>query len=101
LTPTQIDDEGRKFSDEYFDEKKRKTRKGEPSYTDEEARVARQKYLQRRRNELLRRATETALLAVIGVLAVSGCGCWEQLLGWHRGMYPFVTLRSRVKLMKS
>ncbi|KAF1914898.1 hypothetical protein BDU57DRAFT_579479 [Ampelomyces quisqualis] len=84
LTPTQIDDERRKFSDEYFDEKKRRTRKGGPSFTDEEARIARQKYLQRRRNELVRRATETALLAAIGALAVSGCGCWRQLLGWHR-----------------
>ncbi|KAF2832171.1 hypothetical protein CC86DRAFT_340489 [Ophiobolus disseminans] len=84
LTPTQIDDEGRKFSDEYFTEKKKGSRRGQPSFTDDEARVARQKYLKRRRNELVRRATETALLAGIGFLAVSGCDCWEKLLGWHR-----------------
>jgi dolichol kinase len=85
LTPTQIDDEGRKYSEEYFAEKKRRSRRGEPSLTDEEARTARQKYLQRRRMELARRATETAELIAIGLLAISGCNCWEQLLGWHRG----------------
>jgi hypothetical protein len=85
LTPTQIDDEGRKYSEEYFAEKKRRTRRGEPSLTDEEAKAARQKYLQRRRMELARRATETAELIAMGLLAISGCNCWEQLLGWHRG----------------
>jgi hypothetical protein len=85
LTPTQIDDEGRKYSNGYFTDKKRRSRKGETSVTDEEARAARQRYLQRRRNELLRRTTETALLAGIGALAVRGCNCWAQLLGWHRG----------------
>jgi len=85
LTPTQIDDEGRKFSNEYFTKQKKGNRRGEPSLTDNEARAARQKYLKRRRNELVRRTTETALLAGIGFLAVSGCDCWEKLLGWHRG----------------
>jgi AraC-like DNA-binding protein len=85
LTPTQIDDEGRKYSEEYFAEKQRRTRRGEPSLTDEEAKAARQKYLQRRRMELARRATETAELIAMGLLAISGCNCWEQLLGWHRG----------------
>jgi hypothetical protein len=88
LTPTQIDDEGRKFSNGYFTDKKRGSQRGEPSFTDEEARAARQKYLKRRRNELVRRATETALLAGIGALAVSGCNCWGRLLGWHRGEIP-------------
>lgn len=82
LTPTQIDDEGRKYSEEYFAEKKR--RRGDGT-TDEEARLARVKYLQRRRMELVRRTTETALLVVIGVLAVGGCACWEGLLRGHRG----------------
>ncbi|KAH4167204.1 dolichol kinase [Parastagonospora nodorum] len=82
LTPNQIDDEGRKYSEEYFAEKKR-SRRGDGA-TDEEARLARQKYLQRRRMELVRRTTETALLVVIGVLAVGGCACWEGLLRGHR-----------------
>lgn len=85
LTPTQIDDEGRKLSEGYFDDNKKGTRKVNTSFTDDEARAARQKYLRRRRNELVRRTTETALLAGIGLLAVRGCGCWDELLGWHRG----------------
>ena len=85
LTPTQIDDEGGKFSDEFANGGNRGKRKGSVYPTDDEARAAKQKYLQRRRNELVRRATETALLAGIGILAVQGCECWSQLLSWHRG----------------
>jgi hypothetical protein len=98
LTPTQIDDEGRKFSDGYFNGKKRGNRKGEPSFTDEEARSARQKYLKRRRNELVRRTTETALLAGIGILAVTGCNCWQQLLVWHRGEHHRLRPQSWTRL---
>ncbi|CAO2648721.1 Nn.00g096700.m01.CDS01 [Neocucurbitaria sp. VM-36] len=84
LTPTQIDDEGRRLSEGYFKDTKKGSRRGDAALTDEEATAARQKYRKRRRNELVRRTTETALLAVISVLAVQGCGCWDQLLGWHR-----------------
>ena len=85
LTPTQIDDEGKKISEGYFNGNKRSKLRGDTCQTDDEARVAKQRYLQRRRNELVRRTAETALLAGIGVLAVQGCGCWGSLLGWHRG----------------
>jgi hypothetical protein len=87
LTPTQIDDEGRKFSDDYLSGTKTGRRRGDAYQTDEEALAARQKYLQRRRNELVRRTTETALLAGIGLLAVQGCSCWDKLLKWHRGEF--------------
>jgi hypothetical protein len=100
LTPTQIDDEGRRFSDEYFN-KKRANRKGEPSFTDEEARSVRQKYLKRRRHELVRRTTETALLAGIGILAVSGCNCWQSLLAWHSGKHRTPRAKLRTGLMIS
>lgn len=85
LTPSQVDEEGRKLAGQYFRPRKEGSRGGEPSPTDEEAKAARKKYLKRRRNEVVRRTTETALLGVIGILAVSGCGCWEKLLQWHRG----------------
>jgi hypothetical protein len=85
LTPSQIDDEGRTLSQSYFNSKKRSKPRRDAYQTDEEARAAKQRYLQRRRNELVRRTTETALLAGIGVLAFQGCGCWGKLLGWHRG----------------
>jgi hypothetical protein len=85
LTPSQVDEEGRKLSAEYFRPRKERSRSGEPSPTDAEAKAARQKYLKRRRNEVVRRTTETALLGAIGILSVTGCGYWEQLLQRHRG----------------
>jgi hypothetical protein len=81
-----VDEEGRKFSAGYFKTRKSKSRAGTPVPTDEEAKAAREKYRRRRRNELIRRTTETVLLGVIGLLAVRGCCCWKQLLRWHRGM---------------
>lgn len=83
LTPSQVDEEGRRFSVEYF--KVGRNGGGEPSATDEEARKARQKYSKRRRNEIVRRSTETALLGLIGVLAVRGCCCWGRLSEWYGG----------------
>lgn len=85
LTPTQIEEEARKYSDEYFQDNKHAFQPGGASPTDKEAKAARQKYIKRRRNEVVRRTTETALLAGIGFLAVSGCDCWSKLLEWHRG----------------
>ncbi|KAJ4301274.1 dolichol kinase [Kalmusia sp. IMI 367209] len=96
LTPSQVDDEGRRFSGQYFRSGKEGSRSGEPSPTDDEAKAARQKYLKRRRNEMVRRTTETALLGVIGVLAVSGCNCWEKLLQWHRGWYMLSLISCKV-----
>lgn len=83
LTPTQIDDEGRKLSE--YEENKTSRKRKKTSYTDDEAVAVRQKYLKRRRNEVVRRVTETALLAGISIIAVQGCGCWASLLEWHRG----------------
>lgn len=85
LTPTQIEEEVRRYSNEYFQEKKEGFQEGEASPTDKEAKAARQKYIKRRRNEVIRRTTETALLAGIGFLAIHGCNCWPKLLEWHRG----------------
>ncbi|XPS79251.1 dolichol kinase [Ascochyta lentis] len=84
LTPTQIEEEVRKYSEEYFQEKKDALQGGEASPTDKEAQAARQKYIKRRRNEIVRRSTETALLVVIGLLSIHGCDCWPKLLEWHR-----------------
>lgn len=85
LTPTQIEEEVRKYSEEYFQDKKDTSQAGDASPTDKEAKAARQKYIKRRRNEIVRRVTETGLLAGIGLLAVNGCECWTKLLEWHRG----------------
>lgn len=85
LTPSLVDEEGRRLSTDYFKLRKDGIRNREPSPTDDETKAAREKYLKRRRSELVRRVTETALLGFIGILAVRGCGCWERLRQWHRG----------------
>jgi len=85
LTPSQVDEDAHKLSGNYFRARKEELRSGEPSPTDDEARIRRQKYLKRRRSELIRRVTETALLCIIGTLVVGGCRCGELLLQWHRG----------------
>jgi hypothetical protein len=85
LTPTQVDDEGRKYTNSYIEVDNGTLQRRGTSSIDEEARIARKKYLKRRHNEIVRRITETALLACIGILAVNGCSCWERLLEWHRG----------------
>ncbi|KAF1929679.1 uncharacterized protein M421DRAFT_419457 [Didymella exigua CBS 183.55] len=87
LTPTQIEEEARKYSDEYFQDKEGASQIGDASLTDKEAKAARQRYIKRRRKEVVRRTTETALLAGIGFLAVNGCGCWSRLLEWHRAEF--------------
>jgi hypothetical protein len=86
LTPSMLDEDDRKFSASYF-QVKDGLHNEEPSPSDNEAKAARKKYLKRRRNEVIRRTTETALLGAIGILAVIGCGCWAKLLQWHRGWY--------------
>ena len=92
LTPSQLDEDGHKLSGQYFQRRKEGSRAGGTSPTDDEAKAARQKYLKRRRNEVIRRTTETALLGTIGILAVSGCNCWEQLLQWNRGVSCYISL---------
>ncbi|KAF1971201.1 hypothetical protein BU23DRAFT_537033 [Bimuria novae-zelandiae CBS 107.79] len=84
LTPSQVDEEGRKLSTQFFQRRNEASRTAGQSPTDDEARAARQRYLKRRRNEVVRRTTETALLGAIGLLAIGGCSCWEKLLQWHR-----------------
>jgi len=83
LTPSQVDEERRKLLVEYF--KSSKEGFDGPSPTDEEARTARQKYLKRRRAELIRRTTETGLLVVTGLMVINGCSSWKKILQWHRG----------------
>ncbi|KAF2740466.1 hypothetical protein EJ04DRAFT_211369 [Polyplosphaeria fusca] len=87
LTPSQFDEEGRRFSAEYFKSSKEGSKSGDTLPIDEEAKAARQKYVKRRRAELVRRTTEAALLGAIGLLSVKGCCCWEKLLQWHRGEF--------------
>ena len=69
LTPSYLDAESRKL-----DLKAQQKRRGSlqsQSHTDEETIKRRQKFSQRRRAELIRRATETTLMGAIGFIACS------------------------------
>ncbi|KAF2196758.1 hypothetical protein GQ43DRAFT_466933 [Delitschia confertaspora ATCC 74209] len=83
LTPSLVDEESQKYSIDYFKSVKDPSQR-EPVPTDPEVRAARERYLKRRRAEIIRRTTEIALLGLIGVLVLRGCSCWEQLIRWQR-----------------
>jgi hypothetical protein len=99
LTPTQGGEEGHKYTDEYLKENQGALPIRGISPTNEEFEATRKKYLKRRRNEIVRRTTETALLACIGILAVIGCGCWEKLLEWHRGEFSVCQVECKLLLI--
>ena len=74
LTPSYLDAESRKL-----DSKAQKKRRGSlqnQSHTDEETIQRRHKFNERRRAELIRRASETALIGVIGFIACNGDIRW-------------------------
>ncbi|CAI6341717.1 unnamed protein product [Periconia digitata] len=77
LTPSQIDEEG-------LEERKKLSRSQGSSPIDDEAQRLRQRYLKRRRNEVMRRTVEAALLAAISVLAIHGSDSWATLLQQYR-----------------
>ncbi|KAF2090777.1 hypothetical protein K490DRAFT_33229 [Saccharata proteae CBS 121410] len=82
LTPSKLNEEGRKLGNGYFMSRKRKSDASSPS--EEEALLAREKFMRRRRAELLRRASEVALLAVIGALILHRVSAWQGLSVWSR-----------------
>ncbi|KAF2809953.1 uncharacterized protein BDZ99DRAFT_498182 [Mytilinidion resinicola] len=90
LTPSQVDEEGKRFPRQF------KAGLEGPSPSDDEAKAARQKYLKRRRAELVRRSTEVGLLALLGLLVIRGCSCWERIIVWHR-----VEILSHVAIISS
>jgi len=83
LTPTALDQDTRRSS---FDStsNSRKADNGR-MVTDEERRAVRAKSVRRRRAEILRRASELALLVAIGVAVLSERLVWHALQRWHRG----------------
>jgi hypothetical protein len=82
LTPTGIEEEARRFSQD--SSTSRRTDRGRTA-TEEETRIARAKFVKRRRAEVVRRASELALLVVIGLLAVNESQTWRAVGHWHRG----------------
>lgn len=68
LTPTSWHEESRRLRDDYFTYRRPSTRT--KSELDEEARQAIEKFVKRRRAELLRRLSEFASLCVLGFIVV-------------------------------
>ena len=81
LTPSYLDAESRKL-DSKAQEKRRGSLQSQ-SHTDEETIQRRHKFNQRRRAELIRRASETTLIGVIGFIACNRDIRWllRQLIG--------------------
>jgi hypothetical protein len=82
LTPTAIDEEGKRFD---FPTTKSKKTGVEKTAADDELREARAKFVKRRRAELARRASEVLLLALIGMLVLGNESIRSSIQQWHRG----------------
>ncbi|EMC91156.1 hypothetical protein BAUCODRAFT_316743 [Baudoinia panamericana UAMH 10762] len=77
LTPSQLDDEGRRLSEGYFEAK---TENKKPAEADE---MLQQKLLRRRFGEFARRSSEVALMGVILVCVLCGHGVLRTVLRWR------------------
>ncbi|KAF2725509.1 hypothetical protein K431DRAFT_280884 [Polychaeton citri CBS 116435] len=80
LTPSQLDDEGRRLSQDYFD---RKT-------SEEEAKAAQDKIRRRRLAELLRRTSEAGLMAAIAACVLCGKDSVTVACQWQIPILGFV-----------
>lgn len=83
LTPSAIDEEGKK----YFDYPIVKSRKGsmDKAASDQELKKARAKFVKRRRAEMGRRASEVLLLIMIGMLVLGNELIKSYRKQWYRG----------------
>lgn len=93
LTPSQLDDEGRRLSQGFFwygaDGSE------DRQNVEEDAKAAQEKLYRRRLAEFLRRTSEVALLGVIAISVLFGTGVWREVWRWHRGtsmLHPALTL---------
>lgn len=90
LTPSVLEDEGRRLAERLKRARARTKKEGdgavEVEEEDDEVRREREKWLRRRRAELLRRGCEVALLGVIGTIVFAGGARRRVLDLWARGM---------------
>ncbi|KAG9754766.1 hypothetical protein KCU73_g5597, partial [Aureobasidium melanogenum] len=82
LTPSQLDNQGHRLSEGYFDHKPTPT----PTEHAEEddLLLARRLFEKRRRAERIRRISEGALLAFIGLIIILAPSVRRALWNWHR-----------------
>jgi hypothetical protein len=85
LTPSQLDNHGHRLSEGYFDHKPTQTPTEQAE--EDELLVARRLYEKRTRAERIRRISEGALLAAIGLIIVLAPSVTHALWNWHRGLF--------------
>lgn len=85
LTPSQLDNQGHRLSEGYFDHKPTQTPTEQAE--EDELLVARRLFEKRTRAERIRRISEGALLAVIGLIIVLAPSVTAALWNWHRGLF--------------
>ncbi|KAK7546935.1 hypothetical protein IWX50DRAFT_567963 [Phyllosticta citricarpa] len=89
LTPSVLEDEGRRLAERLKRARARMKKEGDGEADAEEddgVRRERERWLRRRRAELLRRGCEVALLGVIGAIVFAGGSKKKALDAWSRGM---------------
>lgn len=82
LTPSQLDSQGRRLSEGYFDPQPETTTVQDK---EDELLAARRLFEKRRRAERIRRISEGALLAAIGLVIAFAPSVRSSLWNWHRG----------------
>lgn len=92
LTPSSLEAEQRALSLDNGSERRSSTHAR--LNADEEAEKARERFLQRRRAELVRRISEVLLLGAIGCIVYRGIGASEAARSWRNGeVYTFQVLQ--------
>ncbi|KAI5235600.1 hypothetical protein E4T43_09144 [Aureobasidium subglaciale] len=82
LTPSQLDNQGRHLSEGYFDHKPSQAILEQAG--EDELLIARRLFIKRTRAERIRRISEGALLAVIGLIIILAPSVTHALWNWHR-----------------
>ncbi|KEQ95789.1 hypothetical protein AUEXF2481DRAFT_4744 [Aureobasidium subglaciale EXF-2481] len=82
LTPSQLDNQGRHLSEGYFDHKPSQAIPEQAG--EDELLIARRLFVKRTRAERIRRISEGALLAVIGLVIILAPSVTHALWNWHR-----------------
>lgn len=84
LTPSQLDDEGRQLSVDYFQRRKSRREKQEETHEDKAAReLEEQRLLKVRIGEFARRSSEVGLVVVMIASVLYGRGVWQQAVRWR------------------
>ncbi|KAK8177342.1 phosphatidate cytidylyltransferase-like protein [Phyllosticta citrichinensis] len=102
LTPSVLEDEGRRLAERLKRARARMKKEGDGEVEVEEddgVRKERERWLRRRRAELLRRGCEVALLGVIGAIVFAGGAKKRALDLWARELCTFVVVYAFLLLL--